>query len=364
MVDRNLLREFDVNEDELTALVTGEDGSDTLDQYLGGGQSFEIGRIVSGKVVEIVGDQVVVDVGYKSEGLVPLNEWEDEPPPKTGDNVEVLLEGMEDETGEIVLSRKKAHRMRAWEMVITRYHEGDVVKGKVTRKIKGGLLVDIGVNVFLPASQVDIRRPSDIADYIDQEIECMILKIDESRRNIVVSRRKLIEITREQQKKQLLEEISVGQVRKGTVKNIADFGAFVDLGGIDGLLHITDMSWGRINHPSDMLKIDDQVEVMVLHVDKDREKIALGSEAEIGQPVGERREEVPGRHPGHRRSRQRHELRRLRQARGGDRGPGPHLRDELDQAHQPSQRAGQYQRPDRSRRPGDQPATSRRSPWA
>src|SRR5271163_605492 len=278
MVDRNLLREFDVNEDELLAVVTGEDGSNALDQFLGGGQNFEIGRIVSGRVVEVVGDQVVVDVGYKSEGLVPLGEWEDEPSPVAGDEVEVLLEGMEDETGEIVLSRKKAHRMRAWEMVISRYHEGDVVKGRVTRKIKGGLLVDIGVNVFLPASQVDIRRPSDIADYIDQEIECMILKIDESRRNIVVSRRKLIEITRETQKKQLLEEISVGQVRKGTVKNIADLGAF------DGLLHITDMSWGRINHPGDMLKIDDQVEVMVLHVDKDREKIALGLKQKSASP--------------------------------------------------------------------------------
>jgi small subunit ribosomal protein S1 len=284
MVDRNLLREFDVSDDELTALVMGEDGANTLDHFLGEGQSFEIGRIVSGRVVEVVGDQVVVDVGYKSEGLVSLGEWEDEPPPRPGESVEVLLEGMEDETGEIVLSRKKAHRMRAWEMVISRYHEGDVVKGRVTRKIKGGLLVDIGVNVFLPASQVDIRRPSDIADYIDQEIECMILKIDESRRNIVVSRRKLIEITREQQKKQLLEEIAVGQVRKGTVKNIADFGAFVDLGGIDGLLHITDMSWGRINHPSDMLKIDDQVEVMVLHVDKEREKIALGLKQKSPSP--------------------------------------------------------------------------------
>jgi small subunit ribosomal protein S1 len=284
MVDRNLLREFDVSDDELTALVTAEDGTNTLDHFLVAGQSFEIGRIVSGRVVEVVGDQVVVDVGYKSEGLVPLNEWEDEPPPSPGDEVEVLLEGMEDDTGEIVLSRKKAHRMRAWEMVISRYHEGDVVKGRVTRKIKGGLLVDIGVNVFLPASQVDIRRPSDIADYIDQDIECMILKIDESRRNIVVSRRKLIEITRETQKKQLLEEITVGQVRKGTVKNIADFGAFVDLGGIDGLLHITDMSWGRINHPSDMLKIDDQVEVMVLHVDKDREKIALGLKQKSASP--------------------------------------------------------------------------------
>ncbi len=274
-------------------MVVDEDGTNTLDHFLGAGQSFEIGRIVSGKVVEVVGDQVVVDVGYKSEGLVPLNEWEDEPAPVAGADVEVLLEGMEDETGEIVLSRKKAHRMRAWEMVISRYHEGDVVKGRVTRKIKGGLLVDIGVNVFLPASQVDIRRPSDIADYIDQDIECMILKIDESRRNIVVSRRKLIEIQREEKKKKLLEEIAVGQVRKGTVKNIADFGAFVDLGGIDGLLHITDMSWGRINHPSDMRKIDDEIEVMVLHVDKEREKIALGLKQKSPSPW----ENVQGKYP-------------------------------------------------------------------
>ncbi|MBX6314195.1 MAG: 30S ribosomal protein S1, partial [Isosphaeraceae bacterium] len=285
MVDRNLLREFNITDEELTAAVAAVGEPTEMDQYLEKSQTFEIGSIVPGKVVEVVGDQVVVDVGYKSEGLVPLNEWEEgEAPPQPGDAVEVLLEGMEDETGEIVLSRKKAHRMRAWENVIARYHEGDVVRGRVTKKIKGGLLVDIGVNVFLPASQVDIRRPSDIADYIDQEIDCMILKIDEARRNIVVSRRKLIEITREQQKKKLLEEIEPGQIRKGVVKNIADFGAFVDLGGIDGLLHITDMSWGRINHPSDMVKIDDEIEVMVLHVDKEREKIALGLKQKTASP--------------------------------------------------------------------------------
>jgi small subunit ribosomal protein S1 len=284
MVDRNLLREFDITDDELSLAVTGEDGVD-LDSQLGSGPNFEIGTIVPGRVVDLVGDQVVVDIGYKSEGLVARNEWEEgEEPPKPGDPVEVLLEGMEDDTGEIVLSRRKAHRMRAWENVIAKYHEGDVVSGLVTKKIKGGLLVDIGVNVFLPASQVDIRRPSDIGDYIGQTIQCMILKIDESRRNIVVSRRKLIEITREQQKKSLLAEIEPGQVRKGQVKNIADFGAFVDLGGIDGLLHITDMSWGRINHPSDMVKIDDQIEVMVLHVDKEREKIALGLKQKSPSP--------------------------------------------------------------------------------
>ena len=284
MVDRNLLREFDVSDEEMATIVSPEDGDD-MDRFLEVGQNFDIGGIVSGKVIEVVGDQVVVDVGYKSEGLVSLHEWDDtEEPPKPGDPVEVLLEGMEDETGEIVLSRKKAHRMRAWEMVISKHHEGDVVSGKVTKKIKGGLLVDIGVNVFLPASQVDIRRPSDIADYIDQEIKCIILKIDEGRRNIVVSRRKLIEVEREKQKHELLANIEVGQVRTGTVKNIADFGAFVDLGGIDGLLHITDMSWGRINHPSDMVRIDDKIEVMVLHVDKDREKIALGLKQRSASP--------------------------------------------------------------------------------
>ena len=196
MVDRNLLREFDITEEELSSIVALDGEGDDMERALQGGQSFEIGGIVTGAVIEIVGDQVVVDIGYKSEGLVALNEWDEgEPIPKHGDSVEVLLEGMDDDTGEIVLSRRKAHRMRAWEMVISKYHEGDVVAGGVTKKIKGGLLVDIGVNVFLPASQVDIRRPSDIGDYIGQTIECMILKIDEGRRNIVVSRRKLIEIT-------------------------------------------------------------------------------------------------------------------------------------------------------------------------
>ena len=284
MVDRNLLREYDVSDEEMLTIVA-PGGDEELLLALQGEQNFEIGGIVPGKVVEIVGDQVIVDVGYKSEGLVALNEWDEgEPRPQPGDPVEVLLEGMVDDTGEIVLSRRKAHRMRAWENVISKYHEGDVVKGRVTKKIKGGLLVDIGVNVFLPGSQVDIRRPSDIGDYIDHDIECMILKIDESRRNIVVSRRKLIEEMRAKQKEKLLAEIKEGELRIGTVKNIADFGAFVDLGGIDGLLHITDMSWGRINHPSDMVRIDDKIEVKVLHVDKDREKIALGLKQKSASP--------------------------------------------------------------------------------
>ena len=282
MVDRNLINEFDVTEEELAALV-GFD-SQSMDDLQIGSPSFDIGSIVTGRVIEVDGDRVIVDIGFKAEGLVPLNEWEDEEPPKPGDMVEVLLEDMEDESSEVRLSRRKALRMRAWENVIAKYHEGDVVEGAVNRKIKGGLLVDIGVNVFLPASQVDIRRPPDIQDFVGQTVKCMILKIDESRRNIVVSRRKLIEMTREEQKKRLLNEIEPNQLRMGTVKNIADFGAFVDLGGIDGLLHITDMSWGRINHPSDMVKIDDQIEVIVLNVDKEREKIALGLKQKSASP--------------------------------------------------------------------------------
>jgi small subunit ribosomal protein S1 len=234
---------------------------------------------------------VLVDVGYKSEGSIPRNEWEEgEPEPQIGDTVKVLLEEFEDgsleeQRGLITLSKRKARRIEDWLKVMSSVKENDVVTGYVTRKIKGGLLVDIsGVNVFLPASQVDIRRPADIGDYCGRAIQCLVLKIDEARRNIVVSRRALIEQERSERKKQLMETLEVGQVRRGVVKNIADFGAFVDLGGIDGLLHITDMSWGRIGHPSEMVQIDQEIEVQVLHIDRDREKIALGLKQRTASP--------------------------------------------------------------------------------
>ncbi|MBS0266565.1 MAG: 30S ribosomal protein S1 [Planctomycetes bacterium] len=282
MVDRNLIREFSVDDFELEEkfksiqLDSEEQGG--LDQlYEETSKSFETGNILTGVVLRREGDDVLLDVGCKSEGMVPFNEWEaGEEPPTPGQKLEVLLEEFDDALGVILLSRRKAKRIRDWEKVISTRKEGDVVSGIVQRKIKGGLLVDIGVNVFLPASQVDIRRPADIGDYIGKSVECVILKIDEARRNIVVSRRKLIEDQREKLKKSLLSQLQVGELRKGTVKNIADFGAFVDLGGIDGLLHITDMSYGRINHPSEMVKLDDEIEVMVLAVDLEKEKIALG----------------------------------------------------------------------------------------
>ncbi|MFP6765684.1 MAG: 30S ribosomal protein S1, partial [Planctomycetaceae bacterium] len=289
MVDRNLLREFNVSDDELDAqfkVALGDEFADATadDEELGAYgalykdiAAFDPGTIVSGKVIRIEGDDVLIDVGYKSEGVVPLEEWNDVPaPPEAGAEVEVLLEEFEDQYGLLLLSKRKADRIREWNKIISTHGEGDVVTGKVMRKIKGGLLVNIGVNVFLPASQVDIRRPHDIGVFIEQDIECVILKIDEARRNIVVSRRKLIEDKRQKLKEALLAELVEGDTRKGVVKNIADFGAFVDLGGIDGLLHITDMSWGRISHPSDMVKIEDEIEVKVLNIDREREKIALG----------------------------------------------------------------------------------------
>jgi small subunit ribosomal protein S1 len=295
MVNRNLLRQLDLPETELqqelaaafNQNVSGDIGTGSwLPQDH---QVFEVNKIVSGRVLTVSGDVVWIDVGYKSEGVVPLHEWYDEGldkivPPAPGETIEVLLDAVEDESGAIVLSYRKAKRQKEWQDIIARHKEGDVVQGTVARKIKGGLLVNIGVNVFLPASQVDIRRPPDIGDYINKTIECKILKIDEVRHNIVVSRRKLIEDQRLEMKQQLLNEIAPGQIRKGVVKNIAEFGAFVDLGGIDGLLHVTDMTWGRLTNPRDVVHIDQQLEVFIIAVDKEKEKIALGLKQKSPSP--------------------------------------------------------------------------------
>lgn len=291
MVNRNLLREIeDDNLDQELLLAFGND----TDIYEGGWltaepQNYDSNKIVTGRVLEIRGEDVVIDIGYKSEGLVKIQEWYEEGVesislPKAGDSVEVLLETAEGDDGTVSLSYKKAKRQKEWEAILQKHSEGDVVSGLVVKKIKGGLLINIGVNVFLPASQVDIRRPSDIGDYIGRNIECMILKIDEQRRNIVVSRRKLIEEKRRIMKEKLLGELEEGQIRKGVVKNIADFGAFVDLGGIDGLLHITDMGWHRVTNPHDVVKIDQELEVFILGIDREREKIALSLKHKTPSP--------------------------------------------------------------------------------
>jgi len=292
MVNRNLIRGLELNKDELDdELAEAMGGTLTADIDWGGGE-LAVNKIIDGKILRVDSEFALVDVGYKSEGIIPLSEWEEgEEPPKPGDHVKVLVEDVEDvfgrteeSRGMIALSKRKAEKIEAWLKVMETVHENDIVTGVVTRKIKGGLLVDIGVNVFLPASQVDIRRPADIGDYIGRTIQCIVLKIDDARRNIVVSRRALIEAERAEKKAQLMNTLEVGQLRKGVVKNIAEFGAFVDLGGIDGLLHITDMSWGRIGHPSEMVSIDEEIEVQILHVDREKEKIALGLKQKSASP--------------------------------------------------------------------------------
>jgi len=297
MVKRDIHAEFGINretvETEIKAAMAGlsdEDLEKDLDESV---RDYNVNTILEGRVVSINNDEVLLDVGYKSEGTVPVSEWMHGEPPAVGDTVEVLLEAVEDDAGLVQLSKRKADRIRNWERVVARYDEGDVVTGTVMRKIKGGLLVDIGVPVFLPASQVDIRRPGEIADYIGRHLTCKILKVDEDRRNIVVSRRQLIESQRDIMRKRMFEKLEKGQMRHGKVKNIVDFGAFVDLGGIDGLLHITDMSWGRISHPSEIVAIDDLIDVKILNVDIQKGKVALGLKQKTRSPWDNVEEKYP-----------------------------------------------------------------------
>ncbi|MGE0709305.1 MAG: 30S ribosomal protein S1 [Planctomycetota bacterium] len=280
MAVNELVKKYDLSPDELKRQmeeVFGVDADGRLEQvYDGSVQDLRPDRIVKGKVLNIIGDDVIVDVGYKSEGVIPIDHWRNRDEIDIGDEVDVLLEAVEDESGLVMLSKKKADRQKGWERVIQNHKKGDSVSGKVTRKIKGGLLVDIGVPVFLPASQIDIRRVNDVGEWLGKDIECKIIKIDEARMNIVVSRRRLLEEEREAKKKELLERLHEGAVVDGVVKNLAEFGAFIDLGGIDGLCHITDMSWGRVTHPSEVVKINDKVQVKVLKIDTKTERISLG----------------------------------------------------------------------------------------
>lgn len=235
-----------------------------------------LGSILKGKIVEITKDHVVIDVGLKSEGLVPIEEFSDPSQVYLDADVEVLLDQAEDDNGQIVLSREKAERLRQWEYILEHCEEGSIVKGRVLRKVKGGLMVDIGMEAFLPGSQIDNKRIKNLDDYLGKTYEFKILKINIDRKNVVVSRRELLEAERISKKVEVLEHIKPGDIREGIVKNITDFGVFLDLDGIDGLLHITDMTWKRIKHPSEMIQLGQKLEVMILSVDKDKGRVALG----------------------------------------------------------------------------------------
>ncbi|MBN2136895.1 MAG: 30S ribosomal protein S1 [Sedimentisphaerales bacterium] len=288
MVDRNIVNKLGLSEDKLNEQVRelfGDEENAFLEEVLQRKVDLRLpGTILKGKIVTVIGNDVIVEVGLKSEGVVDAGEFESPEEMEAGKEIEVLLEDTDSESGLILLSKRKADVIRGWENIINTKKEGDVVTGRVIRRIKGGLLVDIGVPVFLPASQVDIRKPGDISRFIGKEVECKILKIDVEGRNIVISRRKLVEEERRSSKEQILSEIEVGQRRKGVVKNIADFGVFVDLGGLDGLLHISDLSWGRISHPSEVVELDQEIEVVVIGVDKEQEKISLGLKQKTASP--------------------------------------------------------------------------------
>jgi small subunit ribosomal protein S1 len=246
---------------------------------------FEEGEVVRGRVVHVGGSEVLVDVGYKSEGAIPIEEFHRSGTlPKVGDEIEVYLEAKEDAEGLIVLSKDKADKIKVWD-VITRAHErGAPVEGRVIEVVKGGLAVDVGVKAFLPGSQVDLRPLKNLGAMVGHTVRAKVIKLNRRRGNVVLSRRAVLEEEREEKKKHTLEVLTEGMTLTGTVKNITDYGAFIDLGGIDGLLHVTDMSWGRVGHPSEIFQVGDQVEVVVLHFDRETGRVSLGYKQKSSDP--------------------------------------------------------------------------------
>ena len=245
---------------------------------------FAAGEIVTGTIIEVRSKEVLVDIGYKSEGSVPASEFDDISEVKVGDEVNVLIERLENREGMVILSKEKAEFKENWEKILTICNEGGTITGRVKAVVKGGLLVNIGVEAFLPASQIDVIPPKNLSSFVGNTYEYKVVKINRERQNIVLSRRELIEQERAERRAKLLEEMTPGDIRKGTVKNITDFGAFIDLNGLDGLLHITDMSWGRINHPSELLKVGQEIDVVVLDINYEKERVSLGLKQKLANP--------------------------------------------------------------------------------
>ena len=249
-----------------------------------GSLPFAAGNIVKGTIIEVRPKEVLVDIGYKSEGVISGNEFEDIKAVKVGDEIDVLIEKLEDKEGMVVLSKEKAEFKKNWERILTICNEGGTIAGKVKAIVKGGLLVHIGVEAFLPASQIDVITPKNLTQYVGNTYDFKVVKINQERQNIVLSRRELIEQERTERRQKLLSDMTPGDIRKGTVKNITDFGAFIDLNGIDGLLHITDMSWGRVGHPSEILKVGQDIDVVVLDINREKERVSLGLKQKLANP--------------------------------------------------------------------------------
>ena len=260
---------------------------DSMDALLGNElkNDFTEGSIIEGSIVEKRNDGALVDIGYKAEGFVHSSEFRNWEEAKVGDKIDVYLEEIENENSMPELSMSKAYSIKAWEKVTEENAEGSIVKGVMKHRVKGGIIVDVnGVEAFLPGSQIDIGPVRNMDEYIGKEYDVKVLKINEDRHNIVVSRRELLEESLRDKRASLLEDMAVGQIRNGVVKNITDFGVFIDLGGVDGLLHITDMSWGRITHPSEMMEVGQEVEVIILDIDYDKERVSLGYKQKSENP--------------------------------------------------------------------------------
>ncbi len=292
--------ENQLHENILDDVKFKKEDADLFRELLGGSKKnscntddLVVGALLKGAIVEITKDFVVIDVGLKSEGLIPIQEFSTRDEISLGSEVEVLLEQPENDNGQIVLSKEKADKQRKWEYIVDNCKEGTVIEGSVIRKVKGGLMIDIGMEAFLPGSQVDNKRIKNLDEYIGKTFDFKILKINLERKNIVVSRRELLEEERISKKLEMLENIQVGEIHAAVVKNITDFGVFLDLDGVDGLLHITDMTWKRIKHPSEMVNIGDEIHVMILSIDKEKGRVALGLKQKETNPWEEIEQKYP-----------------------------------------------------------------------
>ena len=278
---------------EFVSLENMPSMDDLLGEVDSSTKNYVEGKLVSGVVVEKRDNGALIDIGYKAEGFVSKDEFKDWDSVETGLQIDVLLETIEDENNMPEISVQKAELQKSWDKLLVERNEGDIVKGLVKYRVKGGLIIDIGVDAFLPGSHVDIGPVRNLDDFLNKEYDFKVLKINVDRKNIILSRRELLEEAREEQKEALLKEIKINDVRKGVVKNITDFGAFIDLNGMDGLLHITDMSWGRISHPSEMLAIGDEIEVMILDIDNEKRRVSLGLKQKSKDPWEKIKERFP-----------------------------------------------------------------------
>jgi small subunit ribosomal protein S1 len=257
----------------------------TMEQALKSGTKLVTqNEIVKGTIIEVRNKEVLVDIGYKSEGVIPLNEFLEPAAVAVGQEIDVLVEKLENKEGTVVLSHQKAEFKKNWDNILAICNEGGRIVGKVTAVVKGGLIVNVGVEAFLPSSQLDVVTPKNLQTFVGNSYEFKVVKINQERQNIVLSRRELIEAERNEKRGKLLADMTPGDIRKGTVKNLTDFGAFIDLNGIDGLLHITDMSWGRLGHPSEILKVGQEIDVVVLDVNKEKERVSLGLKQKMANP--------------------------------------------------------------------------------